>query len=50
MQSAIDLKSTSMDMSGSVTAGHLPHAALELRRTEATTSASTLSSSDGALP
>jgi hypothetical protein len=31
-----------MDMSRSATAGHLPHTALELRRAEATTSASQL--------
>jgi hypothetical protein len=42
MQSALHVQSTFLDTSRSTTAGHLLHSALELRRTETTTSASQL--------
>jgi hypothetical protein len=42
MQSALHFQSTFLDMSRSATDGHLPHSALELRRTETAISASQL--------
>jgi hypothetical protein len=42
MLSALHVQSTFLDMSHSITAGHLPHSALEPRFAETTTSASHL--------
>lgn len=50
MQSALEVQSTFLDILRLTTAGYLPHTALELRRAEATISASQLEAHPQAAP